>query len=86
MIGQLGLCLYHFITRGSTIIGPDASSVDVRATRIIGAYYCAPLLPGTEVFLIARKLEYDEFFATVIGQTVADGRVCSVAAGEVVFL
>jgi hypothetical protein len=35
--------------------------------------------------LIARKLEHDEFFATMIGQVIADGKVACAAIGEVCF-
>ena len=85
MIGQLGLCMHYFITNNTTSISPDATPIDVRATRVIGAYYLGPVLPGKEITIVARKLEYDEFFATMIGQTIVDGAVCSVVAGEVVF-
>ncbi len=85
MIGQLGLCMHYFITNNTTSISPEAAPVDVRATRVIGAYYLGPVLPGREITIVARKLEYDEFFATVIGQTIVDDTVCSVVAGEVVF-
>lgn len=85
MIGQLGLCLYHFITNNTTEVGEEASPIDVRATRIIGALYAAPLLPETETVIIARKTEYDDFFAAMIGQTIGNGTVCTVAAEEVVF-
>lgn len=85
MIGQLGLCMHYFITNNTTTISSEAAPVDVRATRVIGAYYLKPVLPGKEITIVARKLEYDEFFATMIGQTIVDDTVCSVVAGEVVF-
>ena len=58
----------------------------VRATRIVGAHYLEPVLPGRHVVLFAKKLEYDEYFATVIGQVIADGKVACAAIGEVCFL
>ena len=86
MLGQLGLCLHYFLTTGAQSIGDDAEPVQVRATRIVGAYFLAPLSPGSRVVLIAQKLEADEFFATMIGQVVLDGRVTCVSVGEVVMV
>ena len=64
MIGQLGLCLA--ISWRSAPRAPPSEPVplNVRATRILGAHYLEPVLPGREVTLLARKLEYDEYFAT----------------------
>ncbi len=86
MIGQLGLCLHYFLTNETTVIRENARPVPVRATRVVGAYFLEPLLPGREVVLIAKKLEHDGFFATMIGQAVADRKICCVAAAEVCFL
>ena len=86
MLGQLGLCLHYFLTTGSRRIGRDAEPVQVRATRIVGAHFLAPVEPGVEVTLLARKLEADEFFATMIGQVICDGTVSCVSVGEVVLV
>jgi 3-hydroxyacyl-[acyl-carrier-protein] dehydratase len=86
MIGQLGLCLHYFLNSRSTAVPSEDQPMKVRATRIVGAYYLAPVLPGREVTLIAKKLEYDEYFATMIGQVVADGVVACTAIGEVCFI
>jgi 3-hydroxymyristoyl/3-hydroxydecanoyl-(acyl carrier protein) dehydratase len=86
MIGQLGLCLHYFLGSRSTAVPAEDQPMRVRATRILGAYYLAPVLPGREVVLLAKKLECDEYFATMIGQVVADGVVACTAIGEVCFL
>ena len=86
MIGQLGLCLHHFLQSRSTAVPSEARSLQVRATRIVGAYYLEPVRPGREVALLAKKLEYDDYFATMIGQLIADGKVACAAIGEVCFL
>ncbi len=86
MIGQLGLCLHYFLEDRSTAVPAEDRPLKVRATRILGAYYLAPVLPGREVTLLAKKLEYDEYFATMIGQVIADGTVACAAIGEVCFL
>ncbi len=86
MLGQLGLCLYYFLTTGAERVGPDAAPVQVRATRIVGAHFLAPVPPGSEVLLLAQKLEADEFFGTMLGQVVCEGRVTCVSVGEVVLV
>ena len=85
MTGQLGLCLFYFVQNGRTDIGDDAEPVDIRATRVLGAHYLAPLLPGTTAVIVAKQIDYDGFFAKAIGQVIADGTVCCTAIGEVVF-
>ena len=86
MIGQLGLCLYYF-QQSRTAVPPAASfPLRVRATRIVGAYYLEPVLPGREVILLAQALEHDEYLATMIGQVLVDGKVACAAIGEVCFL
>ena len=86
MIGQLGLCLHYFLGSRSTEVPSQDQPMRVRATRILGAYYLAPVLPGREVVLLAKKLEFDEYFASMIGQVIADGVVACAAIGEVCFL
>jgi 3-hydroxymyristoyl/3-hydroxydecanoyl-(acyl carrier protein) dehydratase len=86
MIGQLGLCLHYFLESRSTAVPSQDRSLKVRATRIIGAYYLEPVLPGREVTLLAKKLEHDEYFATMIGQVISDGKVACAAIGEVCFV
>ncbi|MGA2378098.1 MAG: 3-hydroxyacyl-ACP dehydratase FabZ family protein [Spirochaetia bacterium] len=86
MIGQLGLCLHYFLQSRSSAVPTEVQSPQVRATRIVGAYYLEPVLPGRDVALLAKKLEYDEYLATMIGQVVADGKVACAAIGEVCFL
>ncbi|MBU1076486.1 MAG: beta-hydroxyacyl-ACP dehydratase [Spirochaetes bacterium] len=85
MVGQLGLCLHYFIEKKSTRIEEGASPSGVRATRIIGAHFLQPILPDRTVRLIAKKLEYDTFFGTIIGQVISDEKVCSVSISEVCF-
>jgi 3-hydroxyacyl-[acyl-carrier-protein] dehydratase len=86
MIGQLGLCLYHFLENKKTDIPPDARSLALRATRILGAVFQEPILPGQTVTLIAQKLEFDGFLATAVGQALVEDKVACVSVGEVAFL
>jgi 3-hydroxymyristoyl/3-hydroxydecanoyl-(acyl carrier protein) dehydratase len=86
MIGQLGLCLHYFLQSRSTSVPDEVRALQVRATRILGACYLEPVLPGREIVLFAKKLEADEYLATMIGQVIADGKIACVAVGEVCFV
>ncbi|AHC13854.1 3-hydroxyacyl-ACP dehydratase FabZ family protein [Salinispira pacifica] len=86
MIGQLGLCMYYFEEQGRSDIAEQATPVPARATRIAGAHYLKPVEPGKTVTLLAKKLEYDGFFASMIGQALVDGEVAVTVIGEVVIL
>ena len=86
MSGQLGLCLAYFLKQGKVGIAVDATPPAVRATKLLGALFLEPLLPGVEATLYARGISYDGYFGTVLGQVVANGKVCSVSAAEVMFL
>ena len=86
MIGQLGLCLYHFVMTGGAEIAEDARPVPVRATRILGSSFLEPIRPDSEVTLVAKGLENDGFFAAAIGQAMVGDVVCCVSVGEVCFL
>jgi 3-hydroxyacyl-[acyl-carrier-protein] dehydratase len=86
MIGQLGLCLYYFVENKTTVIAPTARPVPLRATRIFGALFLEPILPGKVVTLLAKKLEFDGFLGTAIGQALVDNKVACVCIYEVAFL
>ena len=86
MIGQLGLCLYHFNTVKDTHIENNPVPVGVRATRILGAYFLEPIHPGDRVVLLGEITDSDGFFGRAIGQAVVNGTVCCVSAAEVCFI
>lgn len=86
MTGQLGLCMYYFISNNTTEIKDGFSIPNIRATRVLGAYYLAPVTPGETVEIIAKKLDGDDFFAKVIGQVIINGTVACAAISEVCFL
>lgn len=85
-MGQLGLCLAHFLTRNTIQVDESVTPVDVRALRILHAQYIEPLLPGDSVELYAAILEEDGMTATSAGQIVKAGRVASFAVQEVYFV
>jgi len=86
MAGQLGLCLTHFVVNHSFEINDDTKPTPVRATKVLGAYFLEPLLPGKEATLIARRLEYDGYFGTVLSQVISEGKITCVSIAEVIFL
>ena len=63
MIGQLSLCLYHFVRNQTREIDSNAHAVNLRATKILGAHFLAPVAPGDRVEIEARGIDDDGFFA-----------------------
>jgi 3-hydroxymyristoyl/3-hydroxydecanoyl-(acyl carrier protein) dehydratase len=86
MSGQLGLCLTYFVVNQSNEIAKDASPVRVMVTRVHGGIFLEPLLPGVMAKLVARKLEYDGYFGTVLSQVMSGDKICSVSIAEVIFM
>jgi 3-hydroxymyristoyl/3-hydroxydecanoyl-(acyl carrier protein) dehydratase len=86
MIGQLGLCLYFFGSQNSIHPPDEPKDLNIRASKVIGAHYLAPVLPGKAVTVTAKKLEYNGFTATALGQVIAEDRIACVAVQEVIFL
>jgi len=86
MSGQLGLTLSYFFLNKTNAIADDATPAPVRATKVLGALFLEPLEPGKTVQIIAKKLEYDGYFGTVLSQVLVDGKVSCVSISEVIFL
>ncbi len=86
MSGQLGLCLSHFVLGKTTEIAENTQPTPVRATKVIGALFLEPVEPGQTVTMIARKLEFDGYFGTVLSQVIAGGKISCVSITEVIFL
>ncbi len=86
MTGQLGLCMYYFISNDTREISGSFTVPDIRATKVLGAHYLAPVEPGNTVQIAAQKLESDDYFASVIGQITVNGKIACVAVSEVCFL
>jgi len=85
-MGQLGLCLAHFVTHNTTLIGADARPVPVRALRVHHAQYIDAVLPGDVIETYAALLDEDGMTATCTGQMVKGGKVVSFAIQEVYFV
>ncbi len=85
-IGQTGLCLVHFMENNATSIGHDATPPNIRATRIKGVYFRSEVKPGDTMTLLARVVEYDAYFGTLLGQVLVSGKVATAALLEVTVL
>ena len=85
-MGQLGLCLAHFVARNTVAIGEDAHPVAVRALRVHHAQYIDAVLPGDVIETYAALIDEDGMTATCTGQMVKAGRVVSLAIQEVYFV
>jgi len=85
-IGQAGLCLYYFIANNRSDIATDAKPVTLRATKISGALFLEPIFPGDEITILCKKLSWDGYFASILGQAIVRGKVSVVAIGEVMIL
>lgn len=85
-IGQLGLCLHHFVGKNTHLIDGDVSLPDVRATRVHGAYFRTELRPGDDMVILARLVEHDAYLGKILGQVTLRDEVATVALLEVAFL
>ena len=85
-MGQLGLSLAHFTTVNTAEIDDSAAAPGIRATRIGGAYYRSEVRPGDTMLILAKAVEWDDYFGIILGQTLVNGNVASVAMLEVTFL
>jgi len=85
-IGQLGLCMYYFLTKNTTELGDDAQPVTVRATKIAASYFLQPIPAGSTVQILAQTMSFDGYFASILGQVLVEGKVAVVTTGEVMIL
>lgn len=85
-MGQLALCLAHFVTHDTTVIDAEARPVAVRALRVHHAQYIDAVLPGDVIETYAALLDEDGMTATCSGQMVKSGKVVSLCIQEVYFV
>jgi 3-hydroxyacyl-[acyl-carrier-protein] dehydratase len=86
MVGQLGLCLMHFLAAGSTEIAPDARPANVRALKVHEAQFLAPVAPASDLTLLSQAIEWNEYTAICVGQVLLGGVICSFSVLEVFFV
>ena len=86
MLGQAGVALCYFLEQNSPLIADDARPVIVRATKVLGAYFLEPVLPGAHLQLLGSQVVWDGMIARFFGQVVADGKIACVSMGEMLIL
>ncbi|HZP49406.1 MAG TPA: 3-hydroxyacyl-ACP dehydratase FabZ family protein [Vicinamibacterales bacterium] len=86
IIGQLGLCLLHFLAAGSTALDAGTRPRDTRAVRIQHAQFQEPVVPGDDLTLVCRAVDVNDFTALCAGQIWRGGTLCSFGFMEVYFV
>jgi 3-hydroxymyristoyl/3-hydroxydecanoyl-(acyl carrier protein) dehydratase len=82
-MGQLGLCLLHFVATGAATVAPELRPRAVRATRIHHAMFLEPVSPGQRAELHAGLVEEDGLTAIAAGQVYQGGQLCALSLMEV---
>jgi 3-hydroxymyristoyl/3-hydroxydecanoyl-(acyl carrier protein) dehydratase len=82
MIGQLGLCLHHFLRRGAAGIDPIAPVPSVRLVKVTSAVFQHEVFPGDQVDVIVQQLEEDDYLLQWAGQIMRGDTICSAATAE----
>jgi 3-hydroxymyristoyl/3-hydroxydecanoyl-(acyl carrier protein) dehydratase len=93
-MGQLGVCLAHFIKESTDEIAPDAVPTDVRAFKVHHALFQSEVRPGDELTILAQLISADEYTAICAGQLLTHPRdgetmpptICALAVMEVYFV
>jgi 3-hydroxyacyl-[acyl-carrier-protein] dehydratase len=83
IVGQLGLCLIHFLRRQSATVAPHDRPSPVRAIKIHQAHFLSPVRPGDSLTVIARILQLNDYTGTCAGQLLSSGTVCAFGVMEV---
>jgi 3-hydroxymyristoyl/3-hydroxydecanoyl-(acyl carrier protein) dehydratase len=79
-MGQLGLCLTHFLGESG------AAPPSVRVVRILHALFLEPVRPGDRLTLFAALLEDDGLTTSAAGQVYKGETLCALAVQEVYFV
>ncbi len=86
IIGQLGLCLLHFLVAGSTAVTADTRPRDARAVRIQQAQFQEAVAPGDDLTLLCRAVDLNEFTGVCAGQIWRGSTLCAFGFMEVYFV
>ena len=86
IIGQLGLCLLHFVSAGSTAITSETRPRDARAVRIRHAQFQKAIAPGDDLTVVCKAVDVDEFIGICAGQIWHGDALCSFGVMEVYFV
>lgn len=77
MMGQLGLCLYHFIQNQSSCLPQESKPLTGLFTKVHHASFLQPIFPGDRITILAQMEEYDDWTGTVKGQIYKGEELCS---------
>lgn len=83
MVGQAGLCLAWLLEHGPFDPTSAAPPLDARVTRVHGASFLAPVLPGDLLAITAERVIDDPLSGMIAGQVLRGGAICSTCALEV---
>jgi len=84
-MGQLGLCLLAALMRDELPSASDTAP-PARAIKIHHAAFREAVLPGDDLFILAKLVERDEYTAILAGQLLRRDSVCSLGVMEVYFV
>jgi 3-hydroxyacyl-[acyl-carrier-protein] dehydratase len=82
MIGQLGVCLHHFLTKNSILLEPAQAKINVRLVKILHVLFQYEVYPGDELMIACKELYTDEYISKGIGQIIKNDQVCTVSIAE----
>ena len=86
IIGQLGLCLLHFVSAGTTAITSETRPRDARAVRIRNAQFQKGIAPGDDLTVVCQAIDMDEFIGLCAGQIWLGDALCAFGVMEVYFV
>ena len=86
MIGQLGLCLMHFLISGETEISDGAPPQNIRALKVHEARFLAPIGPGSDLTIISQAVSWNDYTGICAGQVLRGDTICSCCLLEVYFV
>ena len=84
-MGQLGLCLAYFIKEQSPLISDQARPVKGLFTKIHNAGFADQILPGDNIKVLAKMIEFDDFLGIMVSQIIKDETICAYSVLEVYF-
>lgn len=83
MVGQLGLCLIHFVRANSTQIDADTNPADIRALKVHFAEFLAPVKPEDDLTIVSHIVDANDYTFICEGQILKADTVCSCGVMEV---
>jgi 3-hydroxymyristoyl/3-hydroxydecanoyl-(acyl carrier protein) dehydratase len=85
-IGQMALCLIYFKAVGSATVSVETCLDKLLALRIHHAVVLTAILPGDDLEIQARLIVDNDFTVICEGQLLKDGRICSFAIMELIYV